>query len=131
MSGQIGRCNEELEKLAEEIPRLPSTEIPGVGLIAAMYFVFTVDDPQRFRNSRDVAAFFGLRPSMRESGGTHSYGSITKEGDPEMRRLLIQAAHGLMHSRRDCALKTWAKLMEERRGKSKAGRAGRQANSPS
>lgn len=121
VSGEIGRCNQELEKLGKEIPEVAHlTEIPGVGLIVAMYFVFTVDDPQRFRNSREVAAFFGLRPSMRESGGKHSYGRITKEGDPEMRRLLIQAAHALMHSRRECSLKTWAKQIEARRGKSKA-----------
>ena len=78
--------------MAREIPAVERLQqIPGVGPITSLYFVLSIDDPHRFRRSRDVAAFFGLRPSMRESGGASHYGRITKEGDPEMRRLLVQA----------------------------------------
>ena len=121
VSGEIERCDEVLEALGSTIPEVAHlSEIPGVGLIVSLYFVLSVDDPHRFRNSREVAAFFGLRPSMRESGERAKYGRITKEGDVEMRRLLVQAAHCLLHTRKDCALKQWAKSIEARRGKGKA-----------
>jgi transposase len=48
------------------------------------------------------------------------YGRITKEGDPEMRRLLVQAAHALLRTKADSELKEWALLLAERRGKGKA-----------
>ena len=73
--------------------------IPGVGVITARYFVLTVEDPERFRHGREIAAFFGLRPAMRSSGDVSSYGRITKQGDPEMRRLLVQAARAMMRTR--------------------------------
>lgn len=121
VTGQIRCCDKALEQLAAEIPEVAHLrEIPGVGLIVALYFVLSIEDPTKFRRSRDVAAFFGLRPAMRDSGQVSSYGRITKEGDPEMRRLLVQAALALMKSRRDTALKRWATTLEGRRGKAKA-----------
>lgn len=120
VSGEIARRDEELAALAQEIPAVERLQqIPGVGPITSLYFVLSIEDPHRFRRSREVAAFFGLRPSMRESGGISRYGRITKEGDSEMRRLLVQAAHAMMITRVDCALKQWAKEVEGRRGKMK------------
>jgi transposase len=121
LSGEIRRRDDELEELAKELPEVEHLcAIPGVGLIVALYFVLTIDDPHRFRNSREVAAFFGLRPAIRESGSVSHYGRITKEGDPEMRRLLVQAAHAMLRTRADSELKTWALALAQKRGKSKA-----------
>ena len=82
--------------------------------------MLTIDDPNRFRHSRDVASFFGLRPSMRESASVSHFGRITKEGDPEMRRLLVQAAHACLLTKADSELKTWTLALAERKGKGKA-----------
>ena len=107
--------------MAAEIPEVEHLrQVPGVGLIVALHFILTVENPERFRRSRDIAAFFGLRPTMRSSGDVSTYGRITKQGDPEMRRLLVQAAHALMRTRKDCQLKDWALALKERRGKQKA-----------
>ena len=120
VSGEIERCDEALTRLAASIPAVRHLQqVPGVGPIVALYYVLTIDDPHRFRRSRDVAAFFGLRPSMRSSGGVCQHGRITKQGDPEMRRLLVQAAHVHLLTRRDTALKKWALEIEKRRGKGK------------
>ena len=35
-------------------------QIPGVEPVAALSFVTAIDDPSRFKRSRDVAAYFGL-----------------------------------------------------------------------
>ena len=107
LSGEITRRNEHLEELVKELPEVDHLrEIPGVGPVVATYFVLTIDDPRRFRHSRDVASFFGLRPSVRESASVTHFGRITKEGDPEMRRLLVQAAHACLHTKADSELKT-------------------------
>ena len=120
LTGEIERRNEHLEEMVKNLPEVAHLrEVPGVGPVVATYFVLTIDDPHRFRNSRDVAPFFGLRPSMRESASVKHFGRITKEGDPEMRRLLVQAAHALLLTKADSALKTWALALAERRGKGK------------
>lgn len=121
LTERIESQEKELERIAAELPVVQHLRsIPGVGLIVALYYVLTIDNPERFRKSRDVAAFFGLRPSMRSSASVRHYGRITKEGDPEMRRLLVQAAHGVMRSRATCELQRWALQLAARRGKAKA-----------
>jgi transposase len=121
LTGEIDRRNEHLEEMVKDLPEVEHLrEIPGVGPVVATYFVLTIDDPDRFKNSRDVAAFFGLRPSMRESASVTRFGRITKEGDPEMRRLLVQAAHACLLTKADSELKRWALALAERRGKGKA-----------
>jgi len=94
------RAEKDLKLVAEDLPVVAHLRrIPGVGLIVALCCVLTIDDPERFRKSRDVAAYFGLRPTMRSSGSVSYFGRITKEGDSEMRRLLVQAAHSMMRTR--------------------------------
>jgi transposase len=121
LTGEIERRNQHLEEMVKDLPEVEHLrEIPGVGPVVATYFVLTIDNPHRFRNSRDVASFFGLRPSMRESASVSHFGRITKEGDPEMRRLLVQAAHACLLTKADSELKSWALALAERKGKNKA-----------
>ncbi len=125
---QIERVSDEIQALEERLENIAATNpvvkhlqsVPGVGTIVSMYFVAAIDDPDRFQRSRDVAAFFGLRPILRGSGEICHHGRISKEGDPEMRRLLIQAAHGMINSRKSCALQQWALKLADKKGKRKA-----------
>jgi transposase len=95
-------------------------EVPGVGPLVCLAFVGWVDRPERFSRSRDVGACLGLRPRVRDSGERQWHGAITREGDAEMRRLLVQAAHASLNCRRDSALKRWAEQLAQRVGKRKA-----------
>jgi transposase len=95
-------------------------EVAGVGPLVSLAFIGWVDRPERFQRSRDVGACLGLRPRVRDSGDRQRRGSITREGDAEMRRLLVQAAHAALNSRKDSALKRWAEQLGQRIGKSKA-----------
>lgn len=72
-------------------------EVPGVGPLVCLAFVGWMNRRERFYRSRDVGACLGLRPRVRESGDRQWHGSITREGDTEMRRLLVQAAHASLH----------------------------------
>ncbi len=121
VSGEIKRCDEELERLAAGMPEVAHLQsIPGVGLLTALYFVLTIDDPTRFRCGRQVAAFLGLVPRLHESGEVSHLGRITKEGDGEARRLLVQAAHCVFRCRQSTALQRWGTEVAGRRGKGKA-----------
>ena len=95
-------------------------EVPGVGPLVSLAFIGWMDKPERFQRSRDVGACLGLRPQVRGSGERERRGPITREGDGEMRRLLVQAAQASLHCRKDSALKRWALHLATRVGKRKA-----------
>lgn len=108
---EAGRAFPEVERFQQ---------VPGVGPLVALAYVLCIEDPGRFRSSRDIPSFLGLRPRMRESAERSHFGSITRQGDAEMRRLLVQAAHGCLRSRQDSDLKRWAEQLAGRIGKKKA-----------
>ena len=121
VAGRVTRLTKDLEVEArsdEVLQRLQS--IPGVGPIVSLAFMGWIDDPKRFRRSREVGTYAGLRPSLRSSGAVEHRGRITREGDPEMRRLLTQSAHVLLRCSQDCALKQWGQQLVARVGKKKA-----------
>lgn len=83
--------------------------IPGVGPVTALSFKTAIDDPTRFRRSRDVAAYFGLTSKRWQSGTSIDVqGRISKAGDPDVRRALYEAASALLtrFKGRD-TIKTW------------------------
>lgn len=55
--------------------------IPGVGHLTALAFTAAVDDPGRFRPSRDLGAYLALMPRRYQSGEVDYTGSISKCGD--------------------------------------------------
>lgn len=58
--------------------------------------VLTLEDPHRFRKNRDAACYVGLQPERRNSGQSEPQLQISKEGDPYLRALLVQAAHHVL-----------------------------------
>ena len=65
---------------------------PGVGPIVALAFVLTIGPAERFRRSKQVVSYLGLNPREHSSGGRQRLGSISKQGNPMMRWLLVEAA---------------------------------------
>lgn len=94
--------------------------VPGVGPMVSLAFVSLIDNPHRFSKSRQVGSYLGLRPKIRQSGSTEHRGHITKEGSPAVRCLLIQAAHALLRSNQESALRKWGSALVDRIGKKKA-----------
>ena len=95
--------------------------VPGVGAIVAITFKSGVDDPTRFKRSRDVGPHFGLTPRKYQSGELDVTGSISKVGDRMVRTALYEAA-SVMLTRTVCMspLKSWALAVAKRRGTKKA-----------
>jgi len=65
------------------------TTIPGIGPVGATALAASVTDPHQFRSGRQFAAWLGLTPLQRSSGGKERLGRITKMGDKYLRKLLI------------------------------------------
>jgi transposase len=83
--------------------------IPGVGPITASAIAATVPDATLFRSGRQFAAWLGLTPRARSSGGKERLGGISKRGDGYIRRLLVIGATSVIRlARQDNASKTWA-----------------------
>lgn len=64
---------------------------PGVGPITALAFVLTLGTIERFSHSRKVVSYLGLNPAEHSSGGRQKMGSISKQGNPMLRSLLVEA----------------------------------------
>jgi transposase len=95
--------------------------VPGVGAITALAFASAVDDPARFRRSRDVGAHLELTPRQHQSGETDSSGALSRCGDRYVRTLLFEAATTLLSRvQRWCAPKAWAVRLAKRAGANKA-----------
>ena len=102
---QIHQLTQQIRILERQIERLCETRYPetallrqvsGVGALTALAYVLTLEDPKRFRRSRQVGAYLGLRPRRRQSGKGDPLLRITKAGDPFLRRLLVQCAHYIL-----------------------------------
>jgi transposase len=95
--------------------------VPGVGAIVAITFKSGVDDPSRFRRSRDVGPHFGLTPRKYQSGEIDVTGAITKVGDRMVRTALYEAASVMLtRTVRFSSLKAWGMAVARRRGTKKA-----------
>jgi transposase len=103
----IDRDMKRLARASEACRRLMT--IPGVGQLTALAFVAAIDEPERFRRSRDVGAYLGLVPRRYQSGEVDYTGSISKCGDRRVRTLLYEAANVMLtRYRGKLALKEWA-----------------------
>ena len=126
ISEQIAEYNQRIEALAQQsYPQVALLkQIKGVGTLIALTFWLTLEDPQRFRKSRDVGCYLGLQPGRRNSGKSEPQLHISKEGDPYLRTLLVQGAqHILGPFGVDCDLRRWGLKLAERGGKSGKKRA--------
>jgi transposase len=70
--------------------------IPGIGPLSATAIAATVPDPDVFRGGREFAAWLGLVPRQRSTGGKPRLGRISRLGDKYIRQLLIVGAQTVL-----------------------------------
>ena len=96
----------------------------GVGPLTSLAFVLLIEDPTRFRKSRDVGAYFGLVPRLDSSGDATPQLRISKAGDEFGRRLLVSAAHYILGPfGPECDLRRHGTAIAQRGGKNAKKRA--------
>jgi transposase len=122
MLREFGRLTKQVLNIArkEQVCRR-LMGVPGVGPITALAFRATIDQPDRFRRSRDVGAHLGLTPARYQSGETDIQGKVSRCGDELARTALYEAAHSLLVlSKKWSSLRAWGMNVAKRRGMARA-----------
>jgi transposase len=100
----------------ERCRRLAAVE--GVGPLSATALVAAVGNASEFKSGRELAAYLGLVPRHRASGGRTMLLGISKRGDRYLRTLLIHGARSAVRTieRRRTARGVWGGRLKIRRG---------------
>src|SRR3984893_2753217 len=95
--------------------------VPGIGVLSALAYVSTVENPARFVRSRSVGAHLGLTPRQYQSGEVDRSGRISKGGDTLARTLLYESAVVILtRLKKASSLKDWGHSIARRSGNGKA-----------
>jgi len=82
MRRELDRFEKQVRALARCDTRVRLLmSVPGVGPIVSLTFAAAIDDPARFKSSKQVGPHFGLTPTKYQSGETDINGRISKIGD--------------------------------------------------
>lgn len=120
LSKKVSQFDRVVERTAvKEYPVTERLRQPrGVGALTALTYVLTLEDPNRFRNSRMAGAYIGLRPKRDQSGGKDPELRITKAGDKMLRCLLVGSAQYMLGPfGEDSDLRRWGLKLAARGGK--------------
>jgi transposase len=115
---QIARLDSEIAERAKEnetARRL--TTIPGVGPVTAVALAALAPPAETFKRGRDFAAWVGLTPLQRSTGGKQKLGATSKMGERTLRRLLIIGASAVVRwaARNGAASGSWMARMVARK----------------
>lgn len=101
VESQLARLDKEMQaQVRRSKPCWHLSSVPCIGPITALAFLATIEDPERFKRSRDVGANLGLTPKRYQSGERDIVGAISKQGDGMARHYLYEAVN--------CMLTTWS-----------------------
>lgn len=112
----IDQLIKQLAKDHREIEILMS--VPGIGLNTAFLLNAEIGDITRFSSGKKLASYLGMVPSLYQSGSTYRHGRITKQGNPQVRWSLVQAAWRIIRADKGMA-KTYYRISDQS-GKKKA-----------
>ena len=113
------RFNARVSEISRNTPACRRLEgIPGVGPMVATALVAAVGDGKEFRNARELAAWAGVVPRQRSTGGRAVLLGISKRGDKYLRTLFIHGARAALRtaSRRTDRCSQWVQEVQRRRG---------------
>jgi transposase len=130
LMSELGRIQERIAQSERQIQLLARDDaqaqrlmrLRGIGPATASAIVASIGNGHDFKNGRQFSAWLGLVPRQHSSGGKAKLGSITKEGDNYLRRLLVLGARALLASavNKTNPVSRWALQLQERRGYGRA-----------
>lgn len=111
----IDTLTERIETLDEEIDEIAAVceetqllqTIPGVGSYSAVVIYAEIGEIDRFDGADKLVSYAGLDPTVRESGDSRTEGSISKQGNSQLREVLVRAAKTAVHTSNDPYLSTF------------------------
>jgi transposase len=100
----LHRLDEQIAGLDREVARRAKEDetarrlmtIPGVGPVTAVALAALAPPAETFKCGRDFAAWVGLTPLQRSTGGKQKLGATSKMGERTLRRLLIIGANSVL-----------------------------------
>ena len=92
--------------------------VPGIGQIHARQLINELGDMKQFKNMKKLFSFTGLTPCEYSSGESVRQGNISRQGNPMLRKVLVEAAWTAI--KRDMKLKNVFDRIAHRRGKKRA-----------
>lgn len=108
--------------MASEILAEPAwlrlTRLCGISLITLYGLRAAIGDIQRFANPHKLSAYFGLNPSVAQSGKWEGSGALKRHGRGALRALLVQSAKKLLQVQNP--LQKWGLAVAARRGRNRA-----------
>lgn len=126
---QMDLCESQLMEIDKEQEKtlkadlgqtIISMSVPGIGPKNAFALKAFLGNMDRFDHSSQVTHYVGYTPRVSCSGDRNHYGSITKRGPKQLRRLLNQAAWAAVRTKEDNSLKQFYEQIKVRRGKARA-----------
>ncbi|ASY56602.1 Mobile element protein [Sinorhizobium sp. CCBAU 05631] len=118
LDGRIAELDREIARRAREdaVSRRLMT-IPGVGPITATAIAALAPPAETFAKGRDFAAWLGLAPLQKSTGGKQKLGAISKMGERTLRRLLIIGSMAVIKqaARRGAPKGSWLEQMLARK----------------
>ena len=129
--GELLRCDASVKRMDKQIQSVLKDnksyallrEIPGIGPLIGSALTSELGDGRQFNRGRELSAWVGLVPRQHSSGSKERLLGITKNGDKELRTLLVHGARAIAYRYRhkdDNALSRWLKPLIARRGIHKA-----------
>jgi transposase len=116
LSRKIADLDKEIARRAreDEVSRRLMT-VPGIGPISATAAL--APPAETFAKGRDFAAWLGLTPLQRSTGGKQKLGAISKMGERTLRRLLIIGSSAVVKqaSKRGAPRGSWLEQMLARK----------------
>ena len=119
----VKRLDKLLQSVMQQNPSYALLrEIPGVGPLISAALIGELGDGRHFDRGREFSACCGLVPKQHSSGSTERLLGITKNGNRELRTLLIHGARAVVYryKSKDNALGRWLAALITRRGVHKA-----------
>jgi transposase len=100
---ELSFLDEELQNSLEDTDINDDIEllqsIPGIGTVTSKNFMVEVSSVDKFKSVKQLCAFIGIDPSVRQSGTSVNYrGKISKRGNANLRRTIWQMAIGTIRS---------------------------------
>jgi transposase len=110
---QIAAFDKQLEQCRPDFPQTEAiADIYGIGHYSALLIVAELGEVERFRTAKQVGAYAGLTSRVHQSGGHCYQGSITRQGSPWLRWILVEAA--MKTVREDAALRNFYNRVRKR-----------------
>jgi len=99
LNTEVTTADQQLARAASEDPEvLRLLTIPGISLTSAVALKAAIGDVKRFKSPQHLVSYFGLNPSVHQSGQKAYTGHISHRGRSHARSVCVEAAHLLVRT---------------------------------